>query len=107
MADAVLEGPCRVSLTVLLELGWVLDRVMRLPRRTVAQMLGSVAALDTLTVEQGDRLSWAIARYEAGADWADAVHLIANADAATAFVTFDRELARQAGRSAPLAVETL
>ena len=94
-ADAILREPCLVSITVMLELGWVLDRSLRLPRATVASMLGQILQLTTVTAENLAGLTWALERYRAGADWADAVHLADTTGLATAFVTFDRGLVRK------------
>lgn len=103
-ADAILRQPCFVSITVMLELGWVLDRSLRLPRSTVAAMLARILDLATLNAENATGLAWSIARYRAGADWADAVHLARTAGSATEFVTFDRQPVRKLGKHASVQV---
>ena len=49
---------------------------------------------------------WAVERMEAGADFADMMHL-GGSGGASSFATFDRKLARRAGSDAPVPVETL
>jgi predicted nucleic-acid-binding protein len=53
-----------------------------------------------------DHAAWAIDRLEAGADFADMMH-IATAAGATRFVTFDRGVAKKAGATPPISIETL
>jgi predicted nucleic-acid-binding protein len=49
---------------------------------------------------------WAVERMEAGADFADMMH-VAGAEGASSFSTFDRKLERRAGPDSPVAIETL
>jgi predicted nucleic-acid-binding protein len=107
LAEAALREPCYVSLSVMVELGWVLGKSLNLPRATVAAMLDRVLRLDTVTAEESARLDWALERYRAGADWADAVHLVATARKAQLFITFDATLARKLGKSSPIPVDLL
>lgn len=103
-ADALLREPSLITTTVMLELGWVLDKSLRLPRATVAGMLGQILDLATVTAEDSVALKWALDRYRVGADWADAVHLATAAGPASVFLTFDRKLVRKLGRDAPIDV---
>lgn len=103
-ADAILREPFFVSNTVMLERGWVLGKSLRLPRAIVAAMLGRILDLSTMTGEKVAGLGWALERYCARADWADAAHLATTASSATAFLTFDRGLVRRLGERASIDV---
>ena len=103
--EIVAEGAF-VALTVALEVEWVLRNVFDLPRPAVADALERMLTVDTLLIDQGDALFWALERFRAGADWADCIHLI-SARSATNFVTFDRKLAPKVGPDTPIAIETI
>lgn len=99
-AQAVLGGgPVGLLRTVLLELEWVLRSTYRLPRARVLAILRGLTALPTVEIEDADRVARALDWFEAGLDFADAMHLAAAGDGET-FVTFDRGLIRRAGRLA-------
>ena len=51
-----------------------------------------------------DHAGWAIDRLEAGADFADMMH-IATAAGATSFATFDRGVEQKAGTAPPISIE--
>lgn len=95
-----------VSLTVLLEVGWVLESRYRLSREATADALGDITLLDGVITARAEAVVWALGRYRAGADLADMIHL-ASATKLASFATLDRRLARQAGDGTPIAVETL
>jgi predicted nucleic-acid-binding protein len=97
-AEAMLRaGPVRLLLTVLLELAWVLHASYRLPRPRVLAILRGLVALPMVEVEDPDRVARALDWFEAGLDFTDALHLAAAAED-QAFVTFDQDLVRRAGR---------
>lgn len=79
--------------------------IYRWPRIAIAAGLRDLLDLPCLESAPSD-IGWAVERFEAGADFADAVHLI-SAASAEAFVTFDRALAPGAGPDTPLPIETL
>ena len=95
-----------ISLTAMLETGWVLASRYRMTRDDVADALASLLALEGVDIAQSDLVRWAIERYRAGADWADVIHL-ASSSKSEAFATLDRRLARQAGPNPPVPIETL
>ena len=95
-----------VSLTVLLEVGWVLASRYRLPRAAVAQALTSIEALEGVHVARRDLVGWAIERYRSGADWADMVHIV-GASKVGSFATLDRDLHRRAASDAAVSIELL
>lgn len=105
LAEAIVREPVWVSHTVWIELGWVLGKRLRLDHATVADAMATLLMLETVHVADREGLAWAIERYRAGADWADAVHLVAARGVADRFVTFDRGIARI--DTPPLPVETL
>ena len=65
-----------------------------------------MALLDvtTITVPARDEVRWAIGRFEAGADIADMLHLVA-ARGSASFISFESRLAELAGEGSPLAIE--
>jgi predicted nucleic-acid-binding protein len=97
-AQAVLAaGPVRLLPTVLLELEWVLRSSYRLPRTRVLAILRGLTALPAVEIEDADRVAQALDWFEAGLDFADALHLAAAGEGET-FVTFDQGLLRRAAR---------
>lgn len=106
LARDVVAVPVWVSLSVWVELGWVLHRRLGLDRAIVAEGLSVLLAMETVHVSDRAGLEWAIERYRAGADWADAIHLLAANGVADGFVTFDRALKGQL-EAAPVPIETL
>lgn len=106
-AADVLLAPVWVSLTVWLELGWVLGKQLKLQRDIISDALETLLALDTVHTVERSGLLWAVDRFRAGADWADMIHLVAARGSADKFSTFDGQLARRAGAATPVPVETL
>lgn len=106
LALQVLGEPTHVSLTVLTELGWVLEKALRIPRPIVGSMLEKVIDLEHAQVDKQSSVRWAIDRYRQGADWADMMHVVAATGAAPVFATFDKRIARDAGAGSPVSVET-
>ena len=95
-----------ISHSVLMETEWVLRTVYRLDRGEIHQALLALLEWEDVHVPLTSFVFWALDRYAAGADWADMLHLI-SARTSSAFITFDRDLARDAGPNAPLAIELL
>jgi predicted nucleic-acid-binding protein len=107
VAARILAEPCWISHTMLVELGWVLNKSLGLSRDVVAAMIGQVLSLETVQCANRTGLEWALGRYADGADWADMVHLVSSSHEATCFATFDQALGVRAGSDSPLAVATL
>jgi predicted nucleic-acid-binding protein len=84
-----------VTVTVLLEFEWVMRGFYRLSRGQVAQVVSALAAIEHITLEDRAAVLTALDGYASGLDFADALHL-ARSERATAFLTFDRKLARRA-----------
>ena len=103
-AAAVLREPFFVSDTVLLELAWLLSSRFDLPRAKLAAILRMLISMPSLAVADHALVGWAIDRFEAGADFADMLH-IAAARPADAFISFEQGLARQAGPASPVRIK--
>lgn len=103
-ADALLLHPAFVSLPVLLETAWVLGgRPFLFDRATRAEILYAIVDTDTITVASEDAIRWAIGRFAAGADIADMIHIVA-AKGSTRFISFEKDLAIEAGSRSPLPI---
>ena len=81
--------------TVLLESEWVLRYAYELPRTTIAGVFRKVLGLEGLEVEAASDVLVALAWYEEGLDFADALHL-ASSRGCDHLATFDRHLASAA-----------
>ena len=91
-AACTVEAPGFVSLVVLCELVWVLERGYRYSRAQVAGLLRGLLQADDLAVERSE-LAWQAlnAFEEGGADFADyVIGLTAREAKAETTVTFDR-----------------
>ena len=87
-----------VAKTVLLELEWVLRGTAEQSRAAILKTLRCLTGLAHVTIEDRREVLEAIENYEAGADFADALHLAAARDA-LGFATFDRKLQKRAKAS--------
>lgn len=105
-AIAALSDRAYVSVTVLLELEWVMRGFYALARRDIAKAVRALTGIEHLTIEDRDAVLSALPAFEAALDFADALHVARSARAST-FVTFDRQLARRAKSSALLPVVEL
>lgn len=94
-AVAALSQRCFVPMSVVLEFEWVLRGFYELPRRDVSRVLRALASIEHLTLEDASALRAALDAFDAGLDFADALHLARSARA-SAFSTFDRRLAARA-----------
>lgn len=101
------DNQCTVGWTVLIELAWVLERSVGLPRSEVIDGIWAIANMEGVTVPDQNSLDWAVGRFASGADFADMIHLVAAHASSSGFATFDRKLAKQAGERAPLRIQTL
>lgn len=84
-----------VSVTVLVELEWVMRGFYELPTRDVLRVLRALASIEHITLEDRDAVLVAIDAFEKGLDFADSLHL-ARSTRASAFATFDQRLAKRA-----------
>jgi predicted nucleic-acid-binding protein len=106
-AVAALSERAFVSVTVLLELEWVMRGFYALQRREIARAMRALVGIEHITIEDRDAVLAALEAFDAGLDFADALH-VARSSRATAFATFDKRLARRAkGLALSPAVELL
>ena len=94
-AAAALAGRGFVSVTVLLEFEWVMRGFYELPRGDIQAVLRALAGIEHIVVEDRVALLAALDAFEAGLDFADALHLSRSARA-SAFATFDQRLVKRA-----------
>ena len=94
-AVAALSERSFVSVTVLLELEWVMRGFYELPSRDVSRVVRALAGIEHVTLEDRDAVLAALGAFDKGLDFADALH-IARSSRASGFATFDRRLARRA-----------
>lgn len=92
------SGPLLLCKTVLLETEWVLRGRYKLGRETIGEAFRKLLGYRKVQVEDRDAVLQALAWYQQGFDFADALHL-ASIPGTTRFATFDRELAQAAGRT--------
>jgi predicted nucleic-acid-binding protein len=106
-AVAALSERGFVSVTVLLEFEWVMRGFYELARPDIVRVLMALAGIEHISVEDRGAVLAAIEAFEQGLDFADALHL-ARAGHTSAFVTFDRGLAKRAsGLAASPSIELL
>lgn len=94
-AVAALSERSFVSVTVVLELVWVLRGFYELPTRDVSRVLRALAAIEHVTLEDRDAVLVAVDAFDKGLDFADALH-VARSSRACGFATFDKRLAKRA-----------
>ena len=106
-AVAALSERAFVSVTVLLELEWVMRGFYALARRDIVRVMRALAGIEHITIEDRAAVLAALDAFDAGLDFADALH-VASSSRAASFATFDRRLAKRAQGMALLpAVELL
>jgi predicted nucleic-acid-binding protein len=105
VARSIIDEDFILTATVLIETAWVLRSRYGWSRVALVQGLRMVIDLPHAVSVPG-HTAWAIDRLEAGADFADMMH-IATAAGATSFATFDRGIVKRAGDASPISIETL
>jgi predicted nucleic-acid-binding protein len=101
--SVVARGAVYASLAVLMETEWVLRKSYGFSRSDIAAALRAFAGLKTVTVENETSLQSVLTLFEAGFDFADAVHIV-EASRAERFATFDRDLDRL-GKKVPTPIQ--
>ena len=94
-AVAALSERSFISVTVLLELEWVLRGFYGLPTRDVLRVLRALSSIEHITLEDRDAVLVAVDAFAKGLDFADALHM-ARSSRASGFATFDQRLAKRA-----------
>lgn len=88
----------KVSKTVLLELEWVMRGYYRYEPDAIAQVFTHLLSLANITIENREQVESALAHYQAGLDFADALHHAAYGDCAAMASFDDRRFARRVHR---------
>jgi len=90
---------CFILKTVLLELVWVLGSKSGydLPRELVLKRVKHILGLPNVVMQDAEHVTLALDWYEAGMDFADALHLASSSDL-TAFATFDKKISHKANK---------
>lgn len=94
-AIAALAERSFVSVTVLLELEWVMRGFYELPNGDISSVLRALASIKHITLEDRDAVLAAVDAFDKGLEFADALHLARSARA-SGFATFDQQLAKRA-----------
>ena len=94
-AIAAMTARAFVSVTVLLELEWVMRGFYELPAPAFSQVMRALAGIEHITMEDRDAVLAALDAFDKGLDFADALHVCRSARA-TGFATFDQRLAKRA-----------
>jgi predicted nucleic-acid-binding protein len=92
-----------IAKTVLLETEWVLRHGYGLDRSAIRHAIQSVLGLPNVVAEDQTQVTSAMDWFDAGLDFADALHL-ASSGAAERFATFDDKLAKRAKGLVPLKI---
>ena len=100
----VAAGDIFVPTTVVLETEWVLRAGYDFAPNEIGSGLRALGGLPGVTFEEPGKIAQALDWLAAGMDFADALHLTSAVDC-SAFVTFDRKLAKRAKALGSLTVE--
>jgi predicted nucleic-acid-binding protein len=95
VAIAALSERSFVSVTVLLELEWVMRGFYELPTTDISRVMRALASIEHVTLEDRDAVLVAVDAFDKGLDFADALHL-ARSSRASGFATFDQRLVKRA-----------
>ena len=106
IADSVLTTDVFVPITVVLEAAWLFRSRYGLSRADLATTLRALLDMPSVTVDAADGVRWALSRAEITGDIADLIHLVASRNA-SAFLTFDDDVAKAAGNDPLVPVQTL
>ena len=106
-ARAVIEaGDIFLPTTVILEAEWVLRAGYGFTAERIATGLRGMGGLEGVAIEEPVAVAQALDWLSEGMDFADALHL-ARSHQCTAFVTFDRKLAKKAKGASSIPIELL
>lgn len=95
-AEKLVAGePCTIALTVLMECEWVLRSAYALDAKLIAESFRALLALEHIDALDPLPTQRALQGYEAGLDFADAIHATQR-PAGVTFATFDKPLVRRA-----------
>lgn len=92
------ERPGFVNMTVMVELYWVLRRVLRVDEERVHAIVDHMLRTSAFEIEDGESVGEALDHARRGADFADAlIDATSRLCGVTETVTFDRDAARRFG----------
>ena len=94
-ASTALSGRGLVAVTVLLEFEWVMRGFYQLPRAEILAVLRTLASIEHIVVQDRTAVLAALDAFDAGLDFADALHL-SRSTRASGFATFDQRLFKRA-----------
>lgn len=103
IARDVVKAGVFVPLTVLLELGWMLQSRYGMERGHLASSLLDLFDVPGVVLDDDDAVRSAVAAFAKSGDFADHIHLVA-AKGVEAFVTFDRGLVANMGIGVPVEI---
>lgn len=86
-----------IPVTVIEELEWVLRGVYEMPRDEVAAVFDDMLAVENLVLDRAAAIEQAVAWYQCGIDFSDALHL-AQSGLCAGLATFDARFAKAAQR---------
>ena len=102
----VASEPCTVAPSVLMECEWVLRGAYGLDARLILDSMRDLMALHNIDALEPGLTDLALQGYEAGLDFADALHAAQRREGEH-FATFDKQLARRAPKAGVRAVKLL
>ncbi|HEY0311462.1 MAG TPA: type II toxin-antitoxin system VapC family toxin [Allosphingosinicella sp.] len=105
-AQQIVREGVLVPITVVMELGWLLESRYALSRADAHAAIDAFLSAETVSVHYRDLMGWALDRYRRGKPLADMLHIVASAGA-DSFVTFDGDVKNHAGAASPVPVEVL
>lgn len=106
-AAAFAANEVYIAKSVLLETEWVLRFSYRLDRAAILRGLSALLGMAAVTAEDSVRVTAALDWYQAGMDFADALHLASSIGNAQRFGTFDAKMARRARAITPIEVAVI
>ena len=95
-----------IAKTVLLETEWVLRSLYRFKAHQVADAFRALAGLSNVHIEDTVAVARAFDLWNAGLDFADALHIVSRGEAET-FATFDEKLVKRTQDAGGVGVELL
>lgn len=106
IAENVLGDGAFISLTVLLEISWLLRSRYKLTPVQISALINVLREHIAIKVEGEEWLDWLLDSFVQGRDFADLIHLIASKHLQS-FATFDRDIERYAQAGSPVKIEIL
>ena len=93
--ECTTDQPGFINQIVLCEFVWTLARAYDYPRARIVQVMAALLRVDRLSVEEPEEVASAVAAFEGGADFSDALVSMRNRRiGCSSTLTFDRRAAR-------------